>query len=358
MSEQPTMTSPPQKKARGASRGGIVAVMVVAAVLVVGSAVAWWLLTRTEHPVAEGRQVEVRIPQGAGTEQIGRMLSSYGVIKNSLMFEIRAKMAKTALRSGTYLLATGMPDDLVLKRLAAGPQVTFYDVPIPEGFTAQQIATRFAKRAGVSEDEMTSLVMSGASQFVAKHPYLAGAAGGSLEGYLYPATYRVKKGTKPAAIVEMMLDKFDSATAGLDLSYAKSKNLTLNDVVTIGSILQRETKLSREYPLVASVIYNRLHDRMRLQLDSTVFYVAPEGTTKLTNADLSIESPYNTYRQAGLPPGPICSPGIEAIRGAAAPAQTAYLYYVLTGKDGSQTFTTTYKDFLAAVKKYHQVFGQ
>jgi peptidoglycan lytic transglycosylase G len=346
------------KKPRAGSKTGFAVVMVVAAVLVAGSAIAWWLLTRTEHPVPEGRRVEVRIPDGAGTEQIGRMLSSYGVIKNSLMFDIRAKLGKVTLRSGTYVLTTGMPDDLVIERLAAGPKFTYYDVPIPEGFTAQQIAKRFAKRAGVSEDEMTSLVMSGAPKFVAGHPYLADAAGGSLEGYLYPATYRVKKGTKPAAIVEMMLDKFDSATSSVDLSYAKSKNLTLNDVITIASILQRETKLSKEYPLVASVIYNRLHARMRLQLDSTVFYIAPEGTTKLTSADLAISSPYNTYRQSGLPPGPICSPGIEAIQGAAHPAQTKYLYYVLTGKDGSQTFTTNYKDFLTAVKKYHQVFGE
>ncbi|HEY5541554.1 MAG TPA: endolytic transglycosylase MltG [Coriobacteriia bacterium] len=343
---------------RKGGRVGIVVVMVLAVLVLVGGTAGWWMFTRTEHPTALGQQVEVRIPQGAGTEQVARMLSSYGVVDNSLMFELRAKLAKSALRSGTYMLSTGMPYDLVLKALAAGPQVVFYDVPIPEGFTAKQVAARFAARAGVSGDEMMSLVTSGAAQFEAKHPYLAGAPGGSLEGYLFPATYRIKKGTKPAAIIEMMLDKFDSASAGLDLTYAKSKNLTLTDVVTIASILERETKLPREFPTVASVIYNRLHAHMRLQLDSTVFYIAPEGTAKLTAADLSIPSPYNTYRHAGLPAGPICNPGIEAIRAAARPSQTPYLYYVLTGKDGSQTFTVTYKDFLVAVKKYHQVFGR
>ena len=97
---------------------------------------------------------------------------------------------------------------------------------------------------------------------------------------------------------------------------------------------------------------------MRLQLDSTIFYIAPDGTTKLTNDDLFIQSPYNTYRNYGLPPGPICNPGIEAMNAAAHPAQTNYLYYVLGSKDGSQTFAVTYKQFLAAVKKYHQIFGQ
>lgn len=346
-----------QRKPKTGDTGTIVA-MAVAAVLVLALVAGWWLVNRTEHPTAPGKHVEVRIPQGAGIEQIGRTLSNYGVVGNALRFELRAKLSGSALRSGTYDLTTGMADEAVVKALAAGPRFVYYDVPIPEGFSAVQIARRFAARTGVSEDEMMSLVTSGASLFVAGHPYLADAAGGSLEGYLFPATYRIKKGTKPTAIVDMMLDKFDSETADLDLSYAKSKNLTFADIVTIGSILQRETKLTREYPIVASVVYNRLHQHMRLQLDSTVFYVAAEGTTKLTDSDLANPSPYNTYRHAGLPPGPICSPSIQALQAAAHPAKTPYLYYVLTGKDGSQTFTTNYKDFLAAVKKYHQVFGE
>lgn len=357
MTDAPGMFST-GKHSRKGSRLGLIIAVSVAAVLVVGLAAGWWLVSHTEHPTAAGQQVEVRIPQGAGTEQIARMLSSYGVINNALMFEIKAKMDSAPLHPGTYEFATGMPDDLVLKSLSAGPQIVYYDVIIPEGFTAKQVAKRFAARAGVSADEMMSLVTSGAPQFEANHPYLQGVAGDSLEGFLYPATYRIKKGTKPAAIVEMMLGKFDAATADLDMSYAKSKNLTLTDVVTIASILEREAKLAKDFPTVASVIYNRLRAHMRLQLDSTVFYVAPEGTAKLSNNDLFNPSPYNTYRHAGLPPGPISNPGIEAIKAAAHPSQTKYLYYVLTSKDGSQTFTTTYKDFLVAVKKYHQVFGQ
>lgn len=360
--ERLAMTDAPEsrsdRKHKG-SRVGLIIVMVVAVVLLVAVAVGAWLLTRTEHPAQAGQKIEVRIPQGAGTEQIARMLSSYGVITNTLMFEVRAKLAKTPLRPGTYQFTTGMSDEATLKRLAAGPpQTPFFDIIIPAGFTAKQIAKRFAARAKVPEAEMTTLLTTGASQFEAKHPYLSGAAGGSLEGYLYPSTYRIKMGTKSAAIVEMMLGKFDAATAGLDLTFAKTKNLTLGDVVTIASILEREAKLSKDYPTVASVIYNRLHARMRLQLDSTVFYVAPEGTSRLTNTDLFNPSPYNTYRNYGLPPGPISNPGIDAINAAAHPSQTKYLYYVLTSKDGSQTFTVTYKEFLAAVKKYHQVFGQ
>ena len=356
MTDAPRMFSV-GKHGRKGSRLGFIVVVSIAAALVLAVAVGWWLVSRTEHPTAQGQHVEVRIPEGAGTEQIARMLSSYGVINNSLMFEIKGKLDNTPLHPGTYQFATGMPDDLVLKSLSKGPQIVYYDVIIPEGFTAKQVAKRFAARAGVPADEMMSLVTSGAPKFEARHPYLQGAAGGSLEGYLYPATYRIKKGTKPADIVEMMLGKFDAATAGLDLTYAKTKNLTLGDVVIIASILEREAKLEKDFPTVASVIYNRMHAHMRLQLDSTVFYVAPDGTAKLTSADLSNPSAYNTYRHPGLPPGPISNPGIGAIKAAATPSQTNYLYYVLTGKDGSQTFTTTYKDFLVAVKKYHEVFG-
>ena len=359
MTDGPGMFGDPEKaKPNGkGSKLALIVLLAVAAVVLIAGATGWWLLTRTEHPTAAGQHVQVRLPQGASTDQIARMLSSYGVIRNSLRFQLDAKLSKKALRSGTYDLTTGMPDDLVIKTLSSAPAVTYVDVPIPEGFTAKQIARRFAARAGVSEDEMMSLVTSGAPQFAAKHPYLQGAAGDSLEGYLYPATYRIKKGTKPAAIVELMLEKFDAASAGLDLTFAKSKNLTLSDVVIIASILEREAKLAKDYPTIASVIYNRLHARMRLGLDSTIFYIVPEGTATLSKSDIWNMSPYNTYRHSGLPPGPISNPGIEALTAASHPSNTKYLYYVLTGKDGSQTFTVTYPEFLQAVKKYHAVFG-
>jgi UPF0755 protein len=359
MTDAPGMFSDPSRLQRHkGNRVGIIVVMVAAALIVVGVATGWWLLTRTEHPKAAGQRVEVRLPQGASTEQIARTLSSYGVINNGLMFQVRAKLDQRVLRSGTYEFTTGMPDDLVIETLSSPPKVTYYDVLIPEGFTAKQVARRFAARAGVSEDEMMSLVTSGAPKFAAEHPYLQGAAGDSLEGYLFPATYRIKKGTKPTAIVEMMLGKFDAAAAKLDLSYAKSKNLTLTDVVIIASMLEREAKLARDYPRISSVIYNRLHAKMRLGLDSTIFYIVPEGTKELSKADIWNMNPYNTYRHSGLPPGPISNPGAGALEAAAHPANTKYLYFVLTGKDGSQTFTVTYADFLKAVDKYRRVFGK
>jgi len=328
------------------------------AIVAAASAIAWNLLYRPAVTVDAGKTVELVIVKGSGTPRIAEQLAEAGIVDSALMFRYRAREAGAdgSLKAGTYEFTTGMGYDAAIAKLEKGPDIVYYDVPIPEGFSAKQIAARFAKRAGVDEGELLSLVTSGAPEFAKDHPYLADAYGDSLEGYLFPATYRVKEGTAPAQIVEMMLDEFDERIATVDLSYAESKNLTLADVVTIASIIEREVRLDREYPLVSSVIYNRLRIKMRLQLDSTVFYTLPEGTKVLTKKDLQNDNPYNTYSHYGLPPGPLGNPGLEAIEAAAHPAKTQYLYFVLTGEDGSQTFATNYEDFLKAVEIYRDKF--
>jgi len=333
----------------------------VLVLVAVASAVGWYQFLRPENSVVAGKPVTIVIPKGASTSQIATMLVKAGVVSNANMFRLDSRRAEAdgTLRAGEYELASGMPNDIVIAKLQAGPSIKYFDVPIPEGFTARQVATRFAKRAGLSEDKLLELVLTRAGQFSDDHPYLKDAHAGSMEGFLFPATYRVKEGTTETAVVEMMLDKFDEEIAKIDLGYAESKNLTVTDVVTIASILERETNLAKEYPLVASVIYNRLKIRMKLQLDSTVFYgMAPGNNGVIHMSDLKDGKPHNTYSHAGLPAGPISNPGAKALEAAAHPAKTDYLYYVLTGKDGSQTFTNNYPDFLAAVKVYKRVFGK
>lgn len=338
-----------------------IGIVLVVVALLAGAAAAtgWVLLVQPDYPPAPaGQEVELAIAKGSSTSSIASDLSEAGVVPNALMFRVKARQAKVdgQLKAGTYALTTGMGYEAAIAKLIKGPDIVYYDIPIPEGFTGKQIAARFAKRAGVNEDQLLALVQGGASKFADKHPYLKNAHAGSLEGYLFPATYRVKKGVTPEQVVEMMLSKFDDEIAKIDLNYAKSKNLTLNDVLTIASIIELEVKLDNEYPLVSSVIYNRLKQRMKLQLDSTVFYGLPEGTKILRKSDLQNGHPYNTYSNYGLPPGPLGNPGAQAIEAAAHPAQTKYLYYVLTGEDGSQTFATNYADFLKAVKIYREKF--
>ena len=360
MSDEPTRSERAALKKRPGPWRIVGAVLGVAAFLLLAAGVAgWWLLLRVENPLPPGTPVNIEVKKGASANDIAEQLAKAGVVENALMFRLRARDSELSSRfkPGSYDLAAGMPYELVFEKLASGPEIVYFDVTIPEGFKATQVAERISAKTGISQAELTQLVTTGAPQFAAQHPYLVGAQGGSLEGFLFPKTYRIREGSSAKKVVEMMLDQFDVEMARIDMSYAKSKNLNVNDVVIIASVLERESQLSSEYPLVASVIYNRLRAKMRLELCSTVLYTMPEGTKVLKDADTKRDSPYNTYRRKGLPAGPICNPGLKALDAAANPAPTKYLFYVLTGKDGSQTFTTNYADFLKAKAEYKRVFG-
>jgi len=156
----------------------------------------------------------------------------------------------------------------------------------------------------------------------------------------------------------MMLRQFDTEIASVDTTQATRRGLSFNDLVVLASMIERESKLDEERPLVSSVIHNRLAKNMLLEIDATIEYVLPGNRFRLRNSDLRIDSPYNTYRRKGLPPGPISNPGLASLKAAAAPADTEYLYYVLTGKDGSHTFAETKAEFLIAKQKSKEVFGR
>jgi UPF0755 protein len=319
-------------------------------VALVGAVVASYMLFGPDTDVAAGQPVHVVIEPGSTTAAIAEVLSDARVIDNALVFRYKARRSGVdgTLKAGEYDMATGMSFEAVIEQLTAGTVLDYVDVTIPEGFTAAQVAARLAAKTGIPEGELAALATGGASEFVSEHPYLEGAYGGSLEGYLFPATYRVPEGATARDVIEMMLDHFDAQVAALDLTFAESRGLDLSDVVVIASILERESRLAEEFPLVSSVIYNRLAKPMRLQLCATVLYTLPGNKQSLTNADLGHESPYNTYLHDGLPVGPISNPGLRALQAAANPPETKYLYYVLTGEDGSQTFTATYDEFLRA----------
>lgn len=308
----------------------------------------WSIFFRTEAAVEAGQPVSVEIPDGSGTAEIARILADAGVIENASLFRLRARMDEVdqALKPGTYELTTGMSYDAVLARLMEGIPVAFTDVTIPEGFTVKQIGSRLEAEVGIPAAEFVDLASAQAASFAAERPYLAEVKNGTLEGYLFPKRYRIVEGSTARDVIDLMLDQFEAEIATVDLTFAKSKNLTQHDVVIIASMIEHEAQVDDERALVSSVIYNRLRTGMKLQIDATVKYLLPEGTTRVTYADLEIDSPYNTYRYAGLPIGPIGSAGLASLKAAAAPADTKYLYYVLTGEDGSHTFTETYEEFL------------
>ena len=338
-----------------------VATIVLSTVLVGLLLVAAWLTVRGADSGSEsGSAVQIEIKPGATTQGISRKLQSAGVIGNATAFRAYARIigADGQLKAGVYDLTTGMPVSSVLDALKAGPSVTYATVTIPEGFVIDQIAERFEKQAGIPKAEFAKLAKSGAPQFAGKHPYLAAAYRGSLEGYLFPKTYRVKEGSSAREVIEMMLDQFDREIALVDVDRATAAGLSLNQLVTLASMIERESRLDSERPLISSVIHNRLRTGSFLKIDATIQYVLGNNRFRLTNEDTKIDSPYNTYTRKGLPPGPISSPGLKSLEAAVAPAKTQLLYYVLTGKDGSHTFTTDFAEFLAAKKKSKQVFGE
>ena len=331
---------------RRSMRGPLIFALVGLALVAAAAVGVWWVLFRPVSSVESGRAVTVVVPKGASSDAVAALLVAKGVVSNPTMFRIRAYSlgAIGSLKAGTYELKTGSDYDGVIRRLESGPLVVYANVTIPEGWTIEQIAKRVEAKTGISASEFTSLATTGRSKF--DFAFLSEDHTSSLEGYLFPKTYVVRKGSTATDLIRMMLTQYGAETSALDLTYAHSKNLTLRDVTTIASIIEHEVSLDKDRPLVASVIYNRLHSRMRLQLDSTVEYVVG-GKPRLSLQDLKTPSPYNTYLHQGLPPGPIDNPGIASLRAAAAPANTAYLYYVLTRKDGSQSFAVTYQQFLA-----------
>ncbi len=335
---------PPVRSRRG--RGCAIAAVVMLALLAIGAGAVWWTLFRAQTDIQPGGPVQLHVPKGASTADIGRLLAHRGVIANPLMFRLRARMTQDAgpLKAGVYDLTTGTDYDQALAILRAGPPpILYYTLAIPEGWTITQIADRVEKVTGISAVEFSKLARTGAASF--PYPFLEDNKTRSLEGYLFPKTYRIKEGSTARDIIDAMLTQFDKEIEGLDISYATARGLSMHDVVTLASMIERETRTAKDRRLASSVIYNRLSRGMRLEIDATVQYLVG-NKRRLLYRDLGVKSPYNTYLHTGLPPGPIASPGLPSLEAAAHPARTEYLFYVLTGRDGSHSFAKTSEEFL------------
>jgi hypothetical protein len=223
------------------------------------------------------------------------------------------------------------------------------EVTIPEGYTRSQIA-EVAKDAGLQGDYEKATARAPKGFDIAK---TGAPKDASLEGFLFPATYELEKGANVEDLVEDQLAAFDDNIDQVDMKAAEKKNLTIYDVVTIASMIEREVMVPKERPLVAAVIYNRLAQGIPLGIDATLRYELDNFEEPLTESDLATESPYNTRLVTGLPPTPIANPGLDSLQAAADPAGVDYLYYVVKpGTCGKHYFTNDYEDFLAASEKY------
>jgi UPF0755 protein len=297
-------------------------------------------------PPPLGPSVAVTIPRGATLHQVGDILQSSHVVPSGGAFVSRAEDDGYAARfqPGTYALRRydsyrNIIKVLVLTASAPSDKVTF-----PEGYTARQMAVAAARA-------VPDFSGSGYVDLTIKHPLpytVPGMKAGSpLEGLLFPATYEFPPLTTPKSLIDLQYKLFRKALNGTDLSKARRKNLTAYDVVIIASMIEREVRVPAERRLVSAVIWNRLRIDMRLQIDATILYGLGSGAKTLTEADLRRDTPYNTYLHKGLPPTPICNPGVASLRAAADPAAVSYLYYVVRNDGtGRHRFSSSYEQFL------------
>lgn len=257
------------------------------------------------------------------------------------------------LKAGRYLLIRGLPDYYTLRTLLRGSELGTR-VTLQEGLTLQDIARVLARDIGVDSQAFLQAAHDSAliRKFFEEYE-LPGPLPPSLEGFLFPDTYYLPRGVDPEIALEILFRGFVRKVRPL-LPRMDSLGISLKDAITLASIVQKEAQWRREMPIIASVYWNRLRRGMRLEADPTVLYALGRHKQRVTYRDLQVDSPYNTYRVRGLPPGPICSPGLDAIRAVLYPAETPYLYFVAR-PDGTHQFSRTYAEHTRAIREIRRL---
>ena len=287
-----------------------------------------------------GDPVRVTIPEGSGMAAASDSLAARGVIRWPAGFRLYARMrgAERSLKPGVYEIPQGSTWGAALDKLVSG-DVVQVRVTIPEGWTARQIAARLAEVTGTPVDSVLALVADTAAAQTWSVP------GPTLGGYLYPATYEFALGTPPRRMVRAMVDRYRKAWTPAMRARADSLGMSEREVVALASIVEKEAKVWTERDTISAVYHNRLRIGMRLQADPTVQYALGAHQSRLlySHIDSVAGNPYNTYRRAGLPPGPIASPSRGSIEAALNPAKVDYLYFVAR-PNGTHVFTRSLAD--------------
>ncbi|MBW2030937.1 MAG: endolytic transglycosylase MltG [Deltaproteobacteria bacterium] len=295
----------------------------------------------------EGRDQVIVIKEGQTLREVAHELEEKAIISSKTLFLLWAKIMGYGrqIKSGEYALNSAMPPVRIFEKLTKGMILT-HPVTIPEGFTREQIARLLAVKGLVEEDRFLGL--TNAPSLLER----LGIPGPTMEGYLYPDTYHFGRGISELSIIETMVKRFWQLVGPLKRR-TEEAGMTLKDVITLASIVEKETGLGQERPIIASVFLNRLKKGMRLESDPTVIYGIENFNGNLTRKDLARRTPYNTYVVKGLPPGPIANPGLESIMAVLYPADTDYLYFV-SRNDGSHHFSKTLAGHNRAVRLYQK----
>jgi len=319
----------------------IIKLLVSALVLAFAAAAGFVVVVLMPH---SSRAASFVVDPGMSARAVAGRLEKNDVIVSSLSFWALARLTGAAgsIRAGEYDLSGRRNQWQVLKYLADG-RVKYHIVTVPEGYTVSQIADLLGKSGIADAGRFKSAACAG------KHRKPAVRCG--MEGYLFPDTYKIPSGMKETAIVSMMNRRFTEVTAPLNVErVAALRGMTPDALLTIASLIEEEARTAGDRRLISSVIYNRLSIGMRLECDATVQYVMPEHKERVLYKDLKIDSPYNTYLNVGLPPGPITNPGLASLKASLNPAKTGYLFYVAES-DGSHVFSRTYQEHLNAVSR-------
>ncbi len=337
---------------RASSRGRRILTVVLAVLVVLVVAVgagALWVQRQIDPPGPAGDPREIVIPEGSTSDDIGRLLADEGVITSDLVWEWYLRInGGGPFQAGRYELGDNMAIGDVVDVLTAGPApIEERSFTVPEGLTVSEILDRLADPddgLGLDRATLQQLLDSGQIRWAGQPPGQT-----SSEGILFPETYRIAAGADEQAVLQLLVGQLDRVMTELDVASAQERfNLTPYEVLVVASLIEEETKVDAERPMVARVIYNRLREGIPLGIDATSRYEAELAGRDREDIDFESDSPYNTRRVAGLPPTPIAAPGRASIAAALAPADGPWIYYVLEDADGNHFFTDSNSEFLAA----------
>ncbi|HVN48632.1 MAG TPA: endolytic transglycosylase MltG [Bacteroidota bacterium] len=313
-------------------------------VLVVGAFLVFWF-PNTSRSV---NGTVILVPKGASFAAVADSLSNAGVIRSRFTFKLAGRILgyTKSMKAGKYLFVSGQSNKEILYDINTGKSRLIVSVTIPEGWRLTQIAHRYKHDLGI--DTQRFLFLCKDTAFLRLHEIHAK----SLEGYLLPDTYQFYWGTDENDIIERMLDSFKQFYNDTLKQQQQELHATQKEILTLASIVEAESGLDGERPMIAGVYWNRLHKPMRLEADPTIQYALGEQK-RLDNKDLTINSPYNTYRHDGLPPGPINNPGRKAILAVLYPEHHNYLYFVARGT-GGHYFAKTFSEHQKNIRLYHK----
>ncbi len=297
---------------------------------------------------SDNTEYDFTVPPGASSKQIGKLLEEAGLINKSYAFVAAAKKMELddKLQAGDYKLKKSMSTPEIVEKIAAGDvYLDLVKVTIPEGFEYVQIVERLDESGLIDPQKFDELAENYDFDYrflTDERDYLH-----RLEGFLYPATYQFAADTDELTILTTMLDTFDQNFSDADYQRASELGYSVPQIIALASVVERECVVSDELEKIAAVFHNRLNDNYKLEADSTIQYITGERKEKMLNEDISIDTPYNSYLYAGLPPSPICSPGVAAIKAALYPEETDLYFFVVTGDgDGRHNFAVTYDEHL------------